>query len=150
MRPRDRGDEFCSLARGHALGERQDILQQERNPGEATFGQLAPGCVARALIILEDDRIERGVQPFGAPDRLVEEFDRFDFLLRNQLGQAEPVILRVIADRHSIPSSWSRDTSRAVESMSRKLCAACARLLAGACRNRSHLRLSDDARGLVL
>ena len=98
-----RGDEARSLAGRHALRSRKDILEKEWNAGEDAFRQLALRSVACALVILENEEIEFRIEPLAARDGLVDQFDRLDLFLSHQFGEAQPVIFRIVVDRH-IPS----------------------------------------------
>ena len=98
--PRKGRNESRRLARGHALRERADVLQQERHAAERTFGKFALRRIARAFIVLEDDGVELWVERFGALDCLVDQLSGFDFFLGDESGQSQPVIRAIRIKSH--------------------------------------------------
>ena len=115
VRPRQHRHETRALARGDALRERQNVLEQERHAAEDALGQFAFRGLAGAFVVLVDDRVELGIEGLGAGNGFVEQLARLDFLLGHQLGQAYAVILRIVAYCHSPSPSYVEGATLATQ-----------------------------------
>ncbi len=68
------------------------VLEQERHTGERPIGQPVADQRPRLVRHGMHDRIEFRIEPFGARQRLVQQFLRLHLLAPDQIGQTQRII----------------------------------------------------------
>src|SRR5262249_27895123 len=101
VRRRDRRQEPRSLPRRQAFSQTENVLEKEGHACDGALRQLGARRPPCPVIVSGEEEIECRMELFRPPDRFFDELDRFDVSVLDQLGESQPVQVRVFCNRHS-------------------------------------------------
>ena len=86
--------------RGPRALQKVEVLQQKRHAGERAIRKPLVDLPLGMVVMLYNHRIDLGIYPGGAGDRLVQQFPGTNLLVADEFGKTDAVIAAVFPEGH--------------------------------------------------